>query len=350
MILFDCERLKHSHTGLYHFCEQLGTALQRHLKDTSSHKELGFYVPTRLIGKWGNDCKYLSVNPLHKIFFSPTNIELWHSAYQLSHYMPKKVPILQTVHDLNYLYEPLSRKQKQRRIDIIKRNIGKTSRIVTISQATKKELLTHFDVGDTPIQVIYNGCNIYQGPIIEPKTKPNRPFLFSVSIILPKKNLQVLPCLLQGNDYELILAGINNDAGYVRDIYNEAKKWGVSDRVHLIGAIPEAEKHWYLRNCTAFLFPSIAEGFGLPVIEAMQYGKPVFLSQHTCLPEIGGDYAYYFNYEFDRYSMQNEFLKGMEDFNQGGKKAEDIKTHAQTFSWEKAAAEYWNLYEEMLGL
>ena len=113
--------------------------------------------------------------------------------------------------------------------------------------------------------------------------------------------------------------------------------------------IEERVKHWYLKNCKAFVFPSIAEGFGLPVLEAMAYGKPVFLSRHTCLPEIGGDYAYYFNMDFDRELMQVEFKRGLEDYyGDVSRKAEEIKEYANRFSWENTARLYLRIYEEMV--
>ena len=168
------------------------------------------------------------------------------------------------------------------------------------------------DMGEKHIDVIYNGCNVYRGEIRQPDSLPAKDFIFSVATVLPKKNFHVLPCLLKGTDLELVIAG--NKSDYVNVILEEARKYGVEERVKIVGPIEERVKHWYLKNCKAFVFPSIAEGFGLPVLEAMAYGKPVFLSRHTCLPEIGGDYAYYFNMDFDRELMQVEFKRGLEDY------------------------------------
>lgn len=147
----------------------------------------------------------------------------------------------------------------------MQRIVNKADYIVTISEATRKDLLEHIDIKGKPIEVIYNGRNIYTGDYVQPAEVPQRPFLFTVGTVLPKKNFHVLPCLLQGNDYELIIAGVRSD--YEDRIMQEATRLGVKDRVKIIGTIPEDEKHWYLLHCKAFLFPSIAEGFGLPVIE-----------------------------------------------------------------------------------
>src|SRR5258708_8638554 len=111
------------------------------------------------------------------------------------------------------------------------------------------------------------------------------------------------------------------------------------------GAITEAEKAWDLRNCMALAFPSVAEGFGLPVIEAMYYGKPVFLSDQTSLPEIGGSEAYYFT-DFDPAAMQEVFSQGMTDYQRPGK-AEKIRQRALSFSWDQAAQGYLNVYRKL---
>jgi glycosyltransferase involved in cell wall biosynthesis len=119
----------------------------------------------------------------------------------------------------------------------------------------------------------------------------------------------------------------------------------VPDRIIFTGPISENDKKWYLSNCTAFVFPSIAEGFGLPVIEAMYYGKPVILSRCTSLPEIGGDCAYYFD-NFDPAHMQEVLVKSLDHYNKT-KPREKIKARAKFFSWERAAMEYLNLYRSL---
>ena len=240
--------------------------------------------------------------------------------------------VLLTVHDLNFLYEKAGNKQKKY-IAKLQKLVDRADRIVAISEFTKNDLIRHIDVGEKHIDVIYNGCNIYRGEIRQPDSLPAKDFIFSVATVLPKKNFHVLPCLLKGTDLELVIAG--NKSDYVNVILEEARKYGVEERVKIVGPIEERVKHWYLKNCKAFVFPSIAEGFGLPVLEAMAYGKPVFLSRHTCLPEIGGDYAYYFNMDFDRELMQVEFKRGLEDYyGDVSRKAEEIQQVQESYSTE----------------
>jgi glycosyltransferase involved in cell wall biosynthesis len=113
----------------------------------------------------------------------------------------------------------------------------------------------------------------------------------------------------------------------------------------MLGAITEPEKSWYYNNCYAFALPSIAEGFGLPVTEAMSVGKPVFLSNLTALPEIGRDVAFYFR-DFNARHMQKVFINGMQQYHDNNME-HAIREHSETFSWDKAANEYINVYRSL---
>ncbi len=92
---------------------------------------------------------------------------------------------------------------------------------------------------------------------------------------------------------------------------------------------------------------SIAEGFGLPVIEAMAFGKPVFLSTATSLPEIGGDAAFYFQ-SFDADDVQEAFKKGMNYYNTVNPVLA-IMNRAASFNWDNAAKKYLSVYRSLAG-
>jgi glycosyltransferase involved in cell wall biosynthesis len=348
-IVFDCERMKHPFTGLYEYCNQLGLALQ---SDMTLNDELCYYIPSSSFKNHfgiGKQCSYLNLNLCHKLFNAKVpNMDIWHTTYQSSSYMGnyKNVKQVLTVHDLNYLYEktdPAKIKKYQR---IVQNNIDKADHIIAISEFAKKDILEHLDTQGKPISVIYNGCNVLNFPLFDsPKYKPQKPFLFSIGTVIPKKNFHVLPCLLKDNDYELIIAG-KGTPDYEAKIMEEARKHGVANRVKVIGAISAEEKYWYFKNCKAFLFPSLAEGFGIPAIEAMSFGKPAFLSTYTSLPEIGGDKAYYFD-SFEPEAMQQAFKKGMQHY-KDEKSGELIKVHATRYNWEDAAKAYWKVYESLM--
>ena len=348
-IAVDCERMKYPHTGLYHFCKNLGKALVQQV----SEEQIGiaFYVPPAFRGYFGNGAEYLTQRSIHKIAMpSLKHIRVWHATHQSTLYYPyrKKIPVVLTVHDLNFLYDEEKSKGKQKAyIGDLQKKVNRADRLVAISGFTAQELQRHVDIGNKKISVIYNGCNIEEGVLpVPPSDHPDGEFLFTIGTIAPKKNLHVLPALLADNHYRLIIAGITQNEHYKQRIISEAMLLGVADRLIFTGAISEETKKWYYANCAAFVFPSIAEGFGLPVAEAMYFGKPVFISNFTSLPEIGGDAAYLFT-DFDPANMRTVLQKGMEDHRMNNR-TEKIKARASFFNWETAAKQYLEVYAELV--
>jgi len=180
-----------------------------------------------------------------------------------------------------------------------------------------------------------------------PPYAPGRPFLFSLGSVNAKKNFHVLPPLLVGNDYELVLAGGFAEPDYEAKIRAVAAEVGVADRVTIRTRISEADKIWYYQHCLAYLQPSLAEGFGLPVVEAMQFGKPVFLSKLTSLPEVGGAVGRYFP-DFTPAAMRHTLAEGLREYQAQPALAAALQAHAASFSWAQAAAGYLAVYDELL--
>jgi len=130
--------------------------------------------------------------------------------------------------------------------------------------------------------------------------------------------------------------------------------WGHSKQLHdeLADSLPnvrvmlgidESAKAWLLGHCEAFLFPSLAEGFGLPPLEAMYFGAPVFLSRLTSLPEIGGSQAAYFD-DFSPHSMRATIDRGLPRLKA---QRDDIRRRARQFDWNACVAKYAQLYGEL---
>lgn len=343
-IVFDCERMKYPHTGLYHFCLQLGQALLTSLHPT---EDITFFTSKKNEGIFGAGEKYLYQKAIHKLFFpSVKKYHVWHVTHQHSMYHPSanKIPVVLTIHDLNFLKGGLKNNTKQKLyLRNLQHKINHAHHLVTISNYVLNDLKKHIDIGSKPTSVIYNGCNIHR---LTNRSRPDffitTPFLFTIGTIAEKKNFHTLPRLLKNNQFTLLIAGVIQDKNYQLKILEEASRLGVTDRIHFVGAVTENDKQWYYEHCTAFVFPSIAEGFGLPVIEAMAFGKPVFLSTHTSLPEIGGDYAFYFP-DFEPTTMQKVLEEGLQQYQQVGL-TEAIQAHARKFNWMSSAQQYLEIY------
>ncbi|SDM66208.1 glycosyltransferase family 4 protein [Siphonobacter aquaeclarae] len=343
-ILLDCERMKYPHTGLYHFCLQLGKALQ---KKKRASEIVEYFVPRGLTGVFG-DAETRRQNILHKFRLS-IPVDIWHSTYQNTHYFPfqSRAKKILTVHDLNFLHEFTSERKKKKYLDSLQKKIDYSDAIVTISNYVRKEMMDYLDLSGRRVDVVYNGCNIQESIIPrKPRFGVDRPFLLSIGTVVPKKNFHVLPAALVNNDYDLLIVGVADNEAYRNKIWEEAKRLGVKDRTRIIGPVTEEEKYWLLQHCELFCFPSLAEGFGLPVIEAMHFGKNVLLSTATSLPEIGGPHAHYFRgFETDEVSdMASLTLEKI----QTKDNSREIKSWSEQFSWGKTAEDYLDLYRLLI--
>jgi len=348
-IVFDCERMKYPDTGLYHYCLNLGKYLEKNIN--LREEQLFFYTPP-----WDRDWSlrrdnHISQNPLHKFILPPLgSFDIWHATYQNTHYMPmrnRKIKVVLSIHDLNFLYdEKKSAARKQKYLRYLQGLINRADALVCISEFSKKDVRQHLDTGNKPLYVIHNGTNLLQKPELKPESyKPRKPFLFSIGVVNRKKNFHVLLPLLKNNTMELLIAGKFDDNHYISLLKEESKKLGVEENLHLLGRISEKEKSWYFNHCNAFAFPSISEGFGLPVVEAMSCGKPLFLSDRTALPEIGGDVSFYFR-DFQPDHMEEVFHIGMSKYAAEGFR-QKIRERSMSFNWHRSARQYLEVYRSL---
>lgn len=348
-ILIDLEKLKNRNVGLGEVAYRYAEALSQ---KASLIKALGLHihllVPPEFTGYWGDAFSYLKTGFFHRHFPSSLpEFDLWHSLHQTSGYVPphhtKKV--LLTIHDLNLLQEKKGWKAaKYKRL--IQTNVNRATHISTISQFSAKEIMSHLDLQDKKLRIIHNGAeNPLNGPAVKPDIPLPSAFLFHISSLTAKKNVHTLiEMMKQLPSQHLVVAG-----DWKNDYAIEMKK-----RIHALALsnitcihLPtNEEKNWLYRNCTAFLFPSLFEGFGLPVIEAFYSGKPVFSSNRTSLREIGANMAVYWEH-FDPAYMASVVQKNMPLITSNAMQKERI-TYASQFNWSNAADEYLRLYVEML--
>ena len=343
-LVFDCEQLRKPFTGFHSYCNNLARSLVN--QSPSDAPRLSLYVPEAFIGSFGTSVDYLRWHSCQKFYLPvPAHTALWHCASQQSKYWPSsRIPVLVTIHDVNFMHMEESNPRRAHHRRLYQQVIRRATRIVTISEASKRDILTYFDTKGKSVDVVYNGTEACPANVQAPAVVPERPFLLNINRISRNKNVHVLPPLLVGNDLDLLIAGPVEDKAYAQEILLEARRWKVEERVKFIGPVHTAEKHWYLQHCQAFLFPSLAEGFGLPVLEALQYYKPVFCSDRTSLPEVGGDCVFYFDHAFQPEAMQAVLEQGL----QANLSRTAIDAHLSRFTWDKAASAYWKIYQEMI--
>lgn len=324
-ILIDFEKIKDPYSGLGQFCQHLKTFFDK------STQSIHYFIPN----KRQKLAKHFS-------FLLP-KCHLFHAVHQDSPFVPWrfKTKYILTIHDLNALSENKNPTFQKKYKENLQKKIDRAFIITYISFFTKKEVEAIFKTDNKKSFVIYNGISLPHTsttPLLIPTSK----YLFSIGTVVPKKNFHVLIKMMKHlPEYHLIIAGTLFHQ-YAKDMRQEIIDQALSERIHLIGTISDEEKHWYYEHATAFIFPSLLEGFGLPVAEAMSFGIPLFLSNKTSLPEIAGPEANYFS-SFDDAIMATEFRNGMNAFND--KKKEALIERSKIFSWEKAANSYLELYK-----
>lgn len=289
--------------------------------------------------------QYRGIQRYRPYWLFQKRVNLWHSLFQSQKIEPFRADkYVLTMHDIIQYASPKYRK----RIDY---KVKQANAIVYISEYAKKT--THQTIhipSSTQEKVIYNGITYreYDTSEVIPVSGVERPYIYSIGNFEERKNFHSLVQLLTTNkEFNLILSG-NNCTKYGEQVKALARKYGVSHRVFFTGGVSEAEKQYYIKHATAFAFPSTNEGFGLPVLEAMQMGRPVFLSPLTSLPEVGGDVAYYFP-SFDAHEMNRTLIDGLHHFETNKIKMEQRSVkRANLFSWDNAAKQYLELYKEVL--
>ncbi|MDD4216372.1 MAG: glycosyltransferase, partial [Bacteroidales bacterium] len=134
---------------------------------------------------------------------------------------------------------------------------------------------------------------------------------------------------------------------YYKNLKKLVNKHNLENQILFPGIISEQEKTWYYRNCEAFLFPSLYEGFGLPVIEAMQNGVPVVTSDKTVLPEIGGAYSFIFE-DFDECTIKTKINEAILKYQNNTEFKTDAIKYANEYTWTRNVKEYLKIYDEQI--
>ena len=230
--------------------------------------------------------------------------------------------------------------------------------IVAISNATKHAFLSQFPyVDEKKIFVIYPASRFRgkkQGEdLAKPKHKIFRtetPFLLSVGTIEPRKNqaflLRVYDQFRNQNKQVIPLIFVGKKGWLTDNFMQEAKKSKWSADIHLLGYVDESELSWLYQNCLINLYPSLYEGFGLPVLEGLKEGAPTVCSNTTSMPEIVGDCGI-----MASPTDKEEWVNAIELLVKNKVKRLELKEksvlRAQKFSWERSTNQILDLYDSL---
>ncbi|BDC98062.1 glycosyltransferase family 1 protein [Persicobacter psychrovividus] len=343
------DRLKNIHSGLGQVSLNFGKAIT---KQTSAEIAINVLVPKTQKHLFDDYDKVEVINFFrkNKIHLFAKKYDLWHLLHQAGGMEPpQNSKFIFTIHDLNFLHEGHDEAGVSKFKEDLSRKISNASYLTYISNFTKKEVEHFFPIAKNKAsKVVYNGVKVQKKEFHRPQRLPEGKFLFTIGQLHAKKNFHTLIPFLQKTDqYHLVIAGEQQGA-YAEKIQQMIKSYGLEDRVSLLGAVTEYEKSYLYKYCTAFLFPSLLEGFGLPIIEALHFNKPVFASNKTSLPEVGGDFTYYWD-SFDPEEMIKVFENGMADHAQREEHHEQsLQVFLEKYNWQRNAQTYFTIYKELL--
>lgn len=362
-VVIDAEKLRRINCGLGRFSLHLAEGM---LEDASGRIEPILLLPgdgerhfpsgnfrSIRVRPWRKEFIRRWIRPLVRPLAGRPRFDLWHMTNQMSRYEPlhPTVPMLLTVHDLTFLHESPQdgrmREIERKRTDI-QRRVDRSAAITVDSEFVAEDLRRELDVGGRPIHVIPLGLETASAASSQrPAFLPDGlPFFLSVGNALAHKNFHVLFDLVeQLPDRRLVIAG-NMQTDYGDHLHRLVSRHGLEGRVLLPGEVSDADRQWLYEHCEAFLFPSLSEGFGFPVLEAMHAGRPVFVSRLTSLPEITGDHGFYFD-SFVPDAMAAQLAHGLARFAADPGMSAAAKAHAASFSWRETVRRYADLYEQL---
>lgn len=284
--------------------------------------------------------------------------ELFHAT---EHLLPplRSVPAVLTVHDMIFKLFP----QHQKRLNFWYLNAtmplycDRADAIITVSESSKRDIVKHYGLNSDKVTVVYEAASPEFVPAPESVMErarsryglPNR-FLIHVGTIEPRKNLtrliEALQCL---RDEGLTIPLVATSAkGWLYDsFFRRLEELEVRDAVHFTGYVPSADLPALCSAATMAATPSVYEGFGLPVLEAMACGTPVVSSNASSLPEIGGDAARYFD-PYDVGAMAAAIHEVWTDTDLQAEMRQRGLAQASRFSWARAAEGTLAVYEKIL--
>jgi glycosyltransferase involved in cell wall biosynthesis len=230
--------------------------------------------------------------------------------------------------------------------------------IIAVSNFTKREIIESFDIDEAKIQVIYQGVSPVFFPVkddvkiqrIKNKYGLNGPYLLFVGNIEPRKNLETLIRavveLRNSTTYKYPLLIVGNKDPHFQTIWEVVRQLHAESAILFTGVVAGDDLPFLYSGAEVFILPSLAEGFGIPLIEAMACGTPVVASNRTSIPEIAADAALLVE-PLNVEAMAGAIYRVLSDPSLRHRLIKNGLKRVKDFSWERTAAETLHVYEEL---
>lgn len=273
--------------------------------------------------------------------------------------LQKACPTVITIHDLSLLLWPHTHEQHlarraRWRLPLMAR---RADAIIVPSQSVKTEVREHLGIDNSKITVIPEAprSSFWQVPIQETVAVRRRlnisdDFVLYVGTIEPRKNLLTLvrafEAILRNNACETEIVLVGKEGWLTDDLHGLVKTAGISERVRFTGYLADDDLRALYSSCRVFVYPSLYEGFGLPLLEAMACGAPVITSDIPSIRETVGDAAFLVS-PADVDDLARSIKRLLDNPAEREHRSSVGEHHASKFSWEKAAAATLNVYRQV---
>jgi glycosyltransferase involved in cell wall biosynthesis len=233
---------------------------------------------------------------------------------------------------------------------VVRRVARKSAALLAISRYVKEDIVDYAGVDPAKVTVTYEAAEPFDEPAEPIPAFKGKRFIMFNGRPLPHKNLERLieafaQLRSRHPDLYLMIAGKKNKS---HDTYLAlAKKLKISDRVILTDWITDGQLKWAMQNARAYVYPSLSEGFGLPPLEAMLNGAPVVASNATCIPEVCGDAARYFD-PLEVQSMADAIDEVLTDKKLRAELVKRGQAQVKKYSWQRMAKQTLAVYEQVL--
>ncbi len=314
--------------------------------------------------------KFLSDDWLHRLWHRahlPIPVEAITGRVDLFHepdfVLPPTLPgarTVLTVHDLTFIRDPESAFPRLRRYlnRVVPRSVARATHVLADSLATKNDLVELFNTPSDKITVLYGGVDARFAPVRESERLATirarygigqEPFVLGIGTIQPRKNYRRLIqafAILKSltSNLQLVIAG---GKGWMYDsIFAEVKRLGLEGQVLFPGFVDDDDLPALYSAAEMLAYPSIYEGFGLPILEAMACGTPVVTSITSSLPELAGDAALLIE-PSDVDAIAAAVRRLLQDSGLRRGLVADGFDQARKFTWQKAAAQLMGIYQSI---
>jgi glycosyltransferase involved in cell wall biosynthesis len=273
------------------------------------------------------------------------------------------VPVVVSVHDVSFVehpeYFPAARALQLQ--VTVKRTVGRAARVLTVSEFSRQAIAKVYGLDDEDITVVPNAAAGHFRPLphdaaaawIWRRFGIPPPFVLNVGDLQLRKNqsalIRAFAAMVRGRPdlpHHLVLAG--KEGWHGRAVRRAAAESGIADRIHFTGFVTDRELLQLYNGCESFVFPSLYEGFGLPVIEAMACGRPVACSNGSAVREVADGAALLFDPGSER-EMTRAILDLALDPELRARMGRLGLQRSGHFSWRRAAEKTLEVYCEVAG-